>query len=181
MGGNCTKPKTQHCAKCEIGRGAAHSTSCTPELRFRRSIAKRESGCWEWTGLLNSMGYAVIGLDHGKRMYAHRFSYMQTFGEIPAGYVVMHTCDNPRCVNPEHLRAGTQKENVHDMVAKGRGSNKPETPREFCRKGHRLAAENIGSRVMRGVRYRQCLTCVGIARQARRAECIDAGSRKEVA
>jgi hypothetical protein len=52
--------------------------------------------------------------------YTHRVAYLIEFGEIPAGAVIMHTCDNPRCVNPIHLRAGTQKDNMQDAKKKGR-------------------------------------------------------------
>ncbi len=51
---------------------------------------------------------------------AHRASYQVYKGDIPDGLVIMHSCDNPSCVNPDHLTAGTQKQNIHDMMKKGR-------------------------------------------------------------
>ena len=91
------------------------------------------SGCWVWTGNKNAKGYGVTnnwirGVRYGRpgqRMLAHRAAWIFYKGEIPAGEghhgtVVMHKCDNPACINPEHLRLGTQSDNVKDMVEKGR-------------------------------------------------------------
>ena len=85
--------------------------------------------CWEWQGCHSSGGYGCIWT--GKRqMGAHRVSWEIHSGrEIPEGMVVMHTCDNRSCVNPAHLRIGTQHENLLDAVAKGRnvrGSRLPQ-------------------------------------------------------
>ena len=102
--------------------------------RFAQRVEIDElTGCWNGTGTKNAKGYGVIGgLINGKRyapsgqlMLAHRVSWILHFGDIPAGEgahgtIVMHMCDNPACVNPEHLRLGTQSENVLDMDRKGR-------------------------------------------------------------
>jgi hypothetical protein len=58
----------------------------------------------------------------GKPIKIHRYIYEQCFGEIPKGYVIMHTCDTPACINPEHLKCGAQADNVHDMIRKGRAN-----------------------------------------------------------
>ena len=103
------------------------------ERFFERVQMNLVSGCWNWTGTKNKKGYGVIAgvvdqerlVPKGQQMLAHRVSWMLHMGPIPKGKgahgtVVMHTCDNPACVNPQHLRLGTQSDNVKDMVVKGR-------------------------------------------------------------
>lgn len=89
---------------------------------LRNVIVHSDSGCWEW--LLSSksrVGYGSIwDNDHKKNRLVHRVSYELANGEIPEGKIVMHTCDNPKCVNPEHLVIGTHKLNGEDKSEKGR-------------------------------------------------------------
>ncbi len=86
--------------------------------RFWPKVRKGD-GCWEWTASKHPDGYGQFGVGHG-RAWAHRVAWELCVGPIPAGMVVMHTCDNPGCVRPDHLRIGTQLDNIADMVAKGR-------------------------------------------------------------
>ncbi|HVM93407.1 MAG TPA: HNH endonuclease [Terriglobales bacterium] len=88
--------------------------------RFHAKYVRAESGCWEWTGYVNkSLGYGEFFWSR-KKGYAHRFSYLIHKGEIPDGKLVCHTCDNRKCVNPEHLWLGSISENIKDMWEKGR-------------------------------------------------------------
>lgn len=90
--------------------------------RFRRKwVANKATGCWEWIGAHVPKGYGIIKIPGTRRQeYSHRLSWMISFGEIPDGKHVLHVCDNPRCVNPEHLFLGDAKTNAWDMRAKKR-------------------------------------------------------------
>lgn len=82
-------------------------------------IVKRDTQCWEWKGARTKAGYGRTKYK-GEAWMAHRLMYTLTNGSIPEGMVVMHQCDNPCCVNPEHLSVGTQKDNMKDCKNKGR-------------------------------------------------------------
>lgn len=91
----------------------------TFEERFFKYVEKTET-CWFWRGALTRAGYGLIYRD-GVLVYAHRASYEMHVGPIGYGLLVRHGCDTPRCVRPEHLSIGTQKDNLHDMYVRGRG------------------------------------------------------------
>lgn len=76
--------------------------------------------CWEWMKGKNKDEYGRTMINH-KNYGVHHFVYEQIFGPIPNGMFVLHHCDNPPCCNPLHLFLGTQKDNMKDMVLKGRG------------------------------------------------------------
>lgn len=95
----------------------------SPVERFeRRRPVKEPCLCWIWTGTLAPNGYGrfQIGGKGSPHVGAHRFAYELEHGPIPEGLVVMHSCDNPACVNPAHLSVGTHKDNSQDMIRKGR-------------------------------------------------------------
>ena len=102
--------------------------------RFWEKVRKTE-GCWEWTGAPDADGYGrlVIFVDERwKMMKAHRFSWFLETGELPAHLLVLHHCDNRKCVRPSHLFLGTAEENVQDRVRKNRtgrmcGAKNPQT------------------------------------------------------
>lgn len=79
------------------------------------------SDCWLWKGGTNNVGYGMIRDGIGMRT-AHRVSYELHVGPIPKGKHICHSCDNPKCVNPNHLWVGTHSENMLDSWAKGRHS-----------------------------------------------------------
>lgn len=109
----------------------------SPKQRFEKNyIPEPNSGCWIWLGNLSgSKGYGYIFVD-GKSMRAHRFSYELINGPIPDGLVIDHLCKMPWCVNPEHLEAVTQKENMRRGANTGRYN-------KFCKRGHPRFGENL--------------------------------------
>jgi len=90
----------------------------TPEERFWSKVDK-SGDCWLWTAGCFDDGYGAFGFEK-KLWRAHRWSYWRYKGEIPEGMVVMHSCDTPRCVRPEHLSVGTYSDNARDTANKGR-------------------------------------------------------------
>lgn len=83
------------------------------------SKVKKTRKCWEWTACLSSDGYGVFRV-RNKNKRAHRVAYELCVGPIPASKCVLHVCDNTKCVKPTHLWLGTNADNVHDAMQKGR-------------------------------------------------------------
>ena len=129
--------------------------------------------CDEWEGYKSTGKYGGYGMLYlGSRMYmAHRLIWEQEHGAIPPGLVVMHSCDNPPCINIEHLSIGTPGDNVRDASAKGRLANQQKTE---CPQGHSYTPENTGRN--RGQRYcRECNRAVYRRwYYAKRAEAVNA-------
>ena len=110
-----------------------------------------QNQCWPWHGGANKNGYGRFKIATGKLVSPHVFAYEYFFGTPVEhdgyhGTVIRHTCDNPRCCNPAHLRAGTQLENVEDMDRKRRrGHHRPGTPNQW----HKLDVEKVRDIKMR--------------------------------
>jgi hypothetical protein len=79
--------------------------------------------CWEWTGGKTVDGYGLFKLN-GRHVLAHRVSYEIEVGKIPDGMLVLHKCDNPSCVNPDHLYTGTNQDNANDRMKRNRTHHK---------------------------------------------------------
>jgi hypothetical protein len=91
------------------------------EDRFKNFVMPEpNSGCWLWMGGENRQGYGQIGNGNGKDVRAHRVSWEIHYGPIPDGLDVLHKCDNPPCVNPQHLFLGTPQDNMDDCCKKKR-------------------------------------------------------------
>ena len=105
-----------------------HPTPKTPPSQLFWAHVHRGSGtdsgaCWLWTGSRNPKGYGHFGLG-GQCTQAHRAAWILTNGAIPDGLCVLHKCDNPPCVRPDHLFLGTNADNMADMVSKGRAAQR---------------------------------------------------------
>lgn len=91
----------------------------TPHFFEKRSDRAATKGCWPWLGYRQSGGYGQIYIK-GKWYLAHRMSWVAHNGSIPEGQLVLHKCDRPACVNPDHLFLGSHADNAADCRAKGR-------------------------------------------------------------
>ena len=90
------------------------------DVRFWARVDIAASGCWLWTGMPNEKGYGRFPMTKKRIVMAHQFLWLRDYGCLPTGKIVMHRCDVPLCVNPQHHRFGTKAENNADMCAKGR-------------------------------------------------------------
>lgn len=123
-------------------------TRMTPEERLARNYTVADNGCWLWTGAVNTQGYGIITFA-GRTWRAPRFSYTVHHGPIPAGLVLDHfVCENPRCINPDHVRPVTQRENALRSKTSQAAIHAAKT---HCKRGHPLEGE-IGQR--------RCLVCI---------------------
>jgi DNA-directed RNA polymerase subunit K/omega len=110
-----------------------------------------ESGCFEVTShKANSWGYPAKRIDN-KQTRLSRHIWQECFGEIPDGMFVLHHCDNRMCINPEHLFIGTQMDNMHDMISKGRqGDSRNHNPKS----GESNGSSKLTEQAVREIRKR---------------------------
>lgn len=162
---DCHKRLRRRCVECASGW-------VSPEVKRRLRIEYLSANvapnlsdrdCWEWVQPKDRNGYGFASFE-SRCFRAHRFSYETYVGPIPHGMVVCHKCDNPACVNPDHLFIGTHADNHRDMCSKGR--NIMQTHPERAHMGHcgelnpasRLAdhqRKTIGSQWLSGTTRRQ--------------------------
>ncbi len=109
------------------------------------------SDCIEWQGSYDTKGYGRVKI-RGKSYKAHRLAYEKEHGPIPDGLFICHRCGNPACVNPEHLYAGTQKQNMRDRELHGRQPHGEASPRARLKNEDVIA---IRARHAQGETYEQ--------------------------
>ena len=121
--------------------------------RLMRNCKPNLNGCWEWQLSRNKLGYGNTTCGSDLRGPAHKFSYAAFKGPVPEGMMVCHHCDNPPCINPDHLWLGTHDENQKDKMEKGRHFTPFKRLRvvkdgvPMCRKGlHALTGDNVETR-----------------------------------
>lgn len=122
------------------------------------------SECIEWTGSRDKDGYGRT-FTEGQAYQAHVLTWISFYGPVPDGMLVMHTCDNPPCINIDHLQLGTHATNAQDRDAKGRGSNQYRGA-THCVHGHEFTPENT---MANNGGKRRCRTCKNEQAVARRA------------
>lgn len=134
----------------------------TPSLlkRFWGKVKKTES-CWEWTAALDVNGYGAFGI--GKKVWkTHRVSFILANGPIPHLLDICHKCDNPKCVRPDHLFAGTHSENMQDMFKKNRQGARENRKRGVEFWSAKLDPEKV--REIRSIRKHQGIGCRKLAK-----------------
>jgi len=127
--------KKSHTGVVQWLKSVTCSRSCAGKMKPKPTLEKRKSkfwgkvdkslglgpnnDCWEWRGYTNINGYGIVR-SGGKNYMTHRLSFEFENGYIDPDLYILHSCDNPPCVNPAHLRQGTHAENMNDMVIRGR-------------------------------------------------------------
>lgn len=110
--------------KVDFNKESWHGNT-TKQRLWNKTKENFKTGCWEWQGTITgNNGYGSMRIPGKQTAYVHRLSYVLYKGPIPVGMKVLHKCDNPICINPDHLFLGTQLENIHDRDQKNRCRNR---------------------------------------------------------
>jgi hypothetical protein len=141
-----------------------------PDRFWARVDSSQPDGCWIWKGRRTTRGYGTVNAGLGKNLAAHRASWQIHNGPIPDGLWVLHHCDNPSCVRPDHLFLGTHDDNMRDMALKGRNARFQAT-KTHCPAGHPYSEENTYHPPKRPSE-RTCKECARERVRARRARGI---------
>lgn len=143
--------------------------------RFWPKVQKTDH-CWLWTANRNSAGYGLV-FDGSRKVLAHRQSWVLAFGDIPENMRVLHRCDTPLCVRPDHLMLGTQRDNMQDMACKDRSSNQ-------YAKAHILTNEEVrklrqdyasGTKSQHQLAAHYCVSQTSVSQLVNGVDRIDAG------
>ena len=142
--------------------GATPPTELLPMIdRFLAKVITSPKGCWVWTGTVRcktrKYKQGVFSICKGVNIAAHHFAWLFYKGEIPAGKCLMHSCDNGLCVNPAHMRTGTNGENNKDRASKGRSAKgrkhgRYTKPESIC-KGSKNGTAKLTERDVKNIRF----------------------------
>lgn len=137
--------------------------------RFFSKVEMHLSGCWHWTGATCRAGYGQLRVDKKPKMATHVALELHGFERVDNAHA-LHSCDNPKCVNPAHLRWGSHVENLREMVARGRadlsglelGRGINRAPLKVCKWGHDRTAPGAVTRKF------ACRECLNLAKREKR-------------
>ena len=149
-------------------KGCAVSRRTLQERLESKMIPEPNSGCWLWLGGTNIVTCGRREPEHrpviwfkGKHEYANRISFLAYKGSIPEGRLILHSCDNSLCVNPDHLYAGTHQDNSNDMIQRKRNHWQKQT---HCKYGHPFEGQNLivyTQQTEQGPRFKRfCRACL---------------------
>lgn len=127
-----------------------------------------EDGCWEWARSTTEDGYGRMTVD-GRTVFAHRLAFELSGHEIGEGQHVLHRCDNPRCIRPDHLFAGTRSDNMRDCVSKGRHGGPPSPSFAELNPASKLTASEVSeirSRLASGETQASLADMYGVSQSA---------------
>jgi hypothetical protein len=135
---SCVNPKHLYLGKQGDNIFKVTTEEDRNRLFWEKVDIRGKNECWNWTGAKNKAGYGMFKVAVGTSL-ANRMSYKLAFCFIPEGMCVLHKCDNPSCVNPYHLYAGTMGDNTRDMIERHR---QYWANRDRCSMGHEYTPEN---------------------------------------
>lgn len=138
------------------------------------SVPESNTGCVLWLGSVDRRGYGRMSAN-GRLTRTHRLAWAETFGPIPSDKWVLHKCDQPSCIRPDHLFLGTHADNMADMARKGRANGGAHNAKKtHCPAGHPLSGDNLRVGRTQPISYRVCLTCHRTNRRKRDAAMTSA-------
>lgn len=141
-------------------------TDLPPNMQSK--IVVTDTGCWQWTGALNSRGYGQVGVN-GVSKSTHRVAYELLVGPIPAELQIDHLCRNTRCCYPIHLEPVTALEN---------NQRRPDVHKTHCVNGHELTEQNTILKMAGTSKIRNCRTCTTEAQRAKRRAGLPDGDAR---